>query len=210
MVKRIKKVTKGKITRERKKIIVIGTEGQNKTEVLYFRKLEKKQNKYHCIFAQGNETDPVKIVRNTAKKAKEEKLSFKEGDIAISVFDLDADELKRDLLKKAKEDAENKNVGIVSSNPCFEIWYLEHFGYTTKPFVSSSAVVKELEKKIPGYRKNVCDIELLYPRTKVAIENCGKLDKYHADNNVTDGFANPRTDMYKVVQIIIGEGGGRT
>lgn len=51
MVKRIKKVTKGKVTRERKKIIVIGTEGQNKTEVLYFRELEKKQDGYHCIFA---------------------------------------------------------------------------------------------------------------------------------------------------------------
>ena len=51
MVKRIKKVTKGKVTRERKKIIVVGTEGQNKTEVLYLRELEKKQNKYHCIFA---------------------------------------------------------------------------------------------------------------------------------------------------------------
>ena len=94
MVKRIKKITKEKVTRERKKIVVIGTEGKNKTEALYFRELEKKQNRYHCIFAPGNETDPVKIVRNTAKKAREEGLSFKEGDMAISVFDLDADEAK--------------------------------------------------------------------------------------------------------------------
>ena len=43
MVKRIKKVTKGKVTRERKKIIVVGTEGQNKTEVLYLRELEKSR-----------------------------------------------------------------------------------------------------------------------------------------------------------------------
>lgn len=210
MVKRIKKVTKGRVTRERKKIIVIGTEGQNKTEVLYFRELEKKQSRYHCIFAQGNETDPVKIVQNTVRKAKEEELSFKEGDIAISVFDLDADDSKRDQLKKAKEDAGKKNIGIVSSNPCFEVWYLEHFGYTTKPFVSSNAVIRELEKKIPKYQKNVCDFETLYPKTEAAIENCEKLDKYHADNNVTDEFANPRTDMYKVVRVLVGEGGGRS
>ena len=95
MVKRIKKVTKGKVTRERKRIIVIGTEGHNKSEILYFRELEKKQNRYHCIFANGNETDPVKIVRNTARKVKEEELSFKEGDMAISVFDLDVDESKQ-------------------------------------------------------------------------------------------------------------------
>ena len=209
MVKRIKKVTKGRATRERKKIIVIGTEGQNKTEVLYFRELEKKQNKYHCIFAQGNETDPVKIVRNTAKKAKEEDILFKEGDVAISVFDLDVDKSKQAQLKEAKEVAEKKNVSIVSSNPCFEVWYLEHFGYTTKPFVSSSAVVRELEKSIPGYRKNKCYFEILYPMTAAAINNCEKLDMYHTDNNVTDEFANPRTDMYKVARILVAEGGDK-
>ena len=92
MVKRIKKVTKGRVTRERKRVIVIGTEGLNKTEILYFKELEKKQEKYHCIFAKGNETDPVKIVRNTAKRAREEELSYKEGDMAVSIFDLDVDE----------------------------------------------------------------------------------------------------------------------
>ena len=207
MVKRIKKVTREKVTRERKKIIVIGTEGKNKTEVLYFRELEKKQRKYHCIFVPGNETDPVKIVRNTAKKAKEEELSIKEGDMAISVFDIDADESKIPQLQEAKESAKRKNISIVSSNPCGEVWYLEHFGYTTKPFVSSAAVIKELEKKIPGYQKSVCNFELLYPRTETAIKNCEKLDLYHADNSEADEFANPRTDMYKVVRNIISEGG---
>ncbi len=207
MVKRIKKITKGKITRERKKIIVIGTEGHNKTEELYFRELEKKQKRYHFIFAQGNETDPIKIVRNTAKKAKDEELSAKEGDMAISVFDLDVDENKRNQLEKAKEVAQKKNVNIMSSNPCFEVWYLEHFGYTSKPFFSSNAVIKELEKKIPGYHKNVCDFNILYPKTKAAIDNCKKLDEYHVGNNEPDEFANPRTDIYRVVQTLIDKGG---
>ncbi len=209
MVKRIKKVTKGRVTRERKKIIIIGTEGKNKTEVLYFRELEKKQDRYHCIFAPGNETDPVKIVRNTAKKAREEKLSLKEGDMAISVFDLDADESKGSQLKEAKENAIKKNISIVSSNPCFEVWYLEHFGYTTKPFSSSAAIIKEVEKMIPGYQKNTCDFELLYPKTETAIINCEKLDLYHEDNSEINEFANPRTDVYKVVRAIIGKGGDK-
>ena len=203
MVKRIKKVTKGRVTRERKKIIVIGTEGQNKTEVLYFRELEKKQNRYHCIFAQGNETDPVKIVRNTARRVKEEELSFKEGDMAISVFDLDLDEAKYLQLQEAKAVAGKKNIQIITSNPCFEVWYLEHFGFSTKPFSSSSAAVKELEKKLPGYQKNNCDFELLYPKTKDAINNCERLDKYHTDNSDVTEMANPRTDMYKVIKDII-------
>ena len=203
MVKRIKKVTKGKVTRERKKIIVIGTEGQNKTEVLYFRELEKKQDGYHCIFARGNETDPVKIVRNTAKKVKEENLSFKAGDMAISVFDLDVDEAKYLQLQEAKTIAEKKSIQIITSNPCFEIWYLEHFGFSTKPFSSSSAVVKELERQLPGYNKNHCDIEVLYPNTEQAIKNCERLDKFHSDNMETVETANPRTDIYKVVKILV-------
>lgn len=210
MVKRIKKVTRGKVTRERKKIIVIGTEGQNKTEVLYFRELEKTQNRYHCIFTHGNETDPVKIVRNTAKKSREESLSFKDGDMAISVFDLDLDGSKRGQLEEAKEYAQKRSIDIVCSNPCFEVWYLEHFGYTTKPFASSTAVIKELGKKIPEYSKNACEFDLLYPKTAAAIKNCEKLDLYHQGNNAADEFANPRTDMYKVVRTIIGKEGEKT
>lgn len=193
------------MTRERKKIIVVGTEGKNKTEILYFRELEKKQSGYHCIFAQGNETDPVKIVRNTAKRVKEEGLSFKEGDMAISLFDLDVDGSKISQLKEAKENARNKNILIVSSNPCFEVWYLEHFGFSSKPYSSSNAAVKELEKKLPGYRKNRCDFDVLFPKTKEAIKNCERLDAYHADNHEDVEKANPRTDVYKIVRMIMGE-----
>lgn len=92
MVKRIQKVTKSRITKKRKNIIVVGTEGKNnKTEENYLRNLERTQQKYHFIFASGNETDPVKIVRNTIKKAKAEELSYKDGDLAVSIFDLDLD-----------------------------------------------------------------------------------------------------------------------
>ena len=207
MVKRIKKVTKGKVTRERKKLVVIGAEGLNKTEILYFKELENKQNVYHCIFARGSETDPVKIVLNTAKKARKEEVSFQKGDMAISVFDLDVDEAKYAQLEEARVEAGKRNVRIVSSNPCFEIWYLEHFGYTTKPFIDSNAVIRELEKKMPGYRKNRCDFDTLYPKTEEAIINCEKLDKYHADNNVDVEFANPRSSVYKIVKILFDKGG---
>ena len=208
MVERIKKVTKGKVTRERKRIVVIGTEGNNKTEVLYFRELERKQNRYHCIFAQGNETDPIGIIQNTIKKADEEELRYHEGDMAISIFDLDLDKEKCAQLQIATANAE-KPLMIVTSNPCFEVWYLEHFGFSTKPFVSSNAAIKELEKRIPGYQKNRCDMDLLYPKTKEAIRNCERLDKYHKDNDDLNVMANPRTDVYKVVRDFIGERGDK-
>ena len=212
MVKRIKKITKSKPTRERKRIIVVGTEGNNKTEETYFHMLEKKQNKYHLIFAEGNDTDPVNIVKNTLSRAKAEELVYKQGDMAVSIFDLDVDVTKKEQLQEAKEISRGENICIVTSNPCFELWYLEHFGFTSKPFNSSTDLIAELKKHIPKYQKNQLDFETLYPLTKGAIKNCEALDKYHEKNgsNSDKEFNNPRTNVYELVRTIIEETGSGT
>ena len=207
MVRRIKKITKNHPTRERKKIIVIGTEGDNKTESLYLRNLEKTQETYHFIFASGNETDPVKIVKNTIKKAKVEGISPRQGDLAISIFDLDLDSSKKNQLISAKNLSLNSNVLIITSNPCFEVWYLEHFGYTSKSFNNNAELIEELKKHVPKYRKSICDFEILYPLTEDAIKNCEMLDKHHRINSSEDmlEFSNPRTDVYQLIKLITNE-----
>ena len=209
MVNRIKKVVKSGATRERRKIIVVGTEGKNKTEEQYFRSLEKFQKKYHFIFAGGNDTDPVKIVRNTIKKAKDEDLSFEHGDMAISVFDLDLSHIKEEQVNRASELSKAKGVCLITSNPCFEIWFLEHFAYTSRPFASNDELIRELKKYMPGYSKNSDVSGVLHPMTAVAVENCKKLDKYHMENKSgkLSLFCNPRTDVYKIVEMIIKERG---
>ncbi len=205
MVKRIKKITKGKPTRERRKVIVVGTEGRNRTEILYLRSLEKKQSIYHFIFAEGNETDPLSIVRNTVRKAQKEDLSNKRGDFAVSIFDLDLDSTKVNQLLAAKDLSSKKNVRLITSNPCFEIWYLEHFGYTSKPFVSSDEVIQQLKKYIPDYSKSTDCFEILFPHTAEAVENCSHLEEYHKGNGSNGIFEynNPRTDMYKLVEAVM-------
>ena len=206
MVSRAKKVKKNKITRNRKKLMIIGTEGNNKTEENYFREMEHMQNEFHLVFTTGNETDPVNIVKNTIKTKNKEDISIKRGDVAISVFDLDVDEKKKPQLLEAKKLADNGHVRIITSNPCFEVWYLEHFGYSSKPFTSSNDVIKLLTKYCPRYQKNQCDFELFYPLTDKAIHNCKLLDEFHK-NNGTDGieeFNNPRTDVHRIVEVLIG------
>ncbi len=201
MVKRVKKVTKGKITRERKKVIIVGTEGNNKTEEIYLRNLERVQNQYHFIFSPQNDTDPVNIVKNTILKSRQEDISRKQGDFAVSIFDLDVDDTKQKQFKEAKELADSKNVDIITSNPCFELWFLEHFLYTSKPFYDSSELIRELKKYIPEYTKYANVFELLYPKINSAIKNCEKLDEHHNKSNSSgvSAFSNPRTDMYKLV-----------
>lgn len=205
MVRKIKKVTKSHPTRERKKIIVVGTEGKNKTETLYLRNLEKTQKSYHFIFASGNETDPVKILKNTIRTAKAEEISSKRGDLAISIFDLDLDNSKKDQLSQAKELSAKSRIMIVTSNPCFEVWYLEHFGYTSKSFNSNAELIEELKINIPKYQKNNCDFDLLYPLTDDAIRNCERLDAHHKENSSEEPFEfnNPRTDIYRIIKLIL-------
>ncbi len=205
MVKKIQKVTKSTPTRERRKIIVIGTEGKNKTEELYLRHLERTQGNYHFIFANGNDTDPLNIVKNTIKKAREEELAFKKGDLAFSIFDLDLDRSKEKQLELARELSLTKKVSLITSNPCFEIWYLEHFGFTTKPFQNNAELINELKRFLPNYAKNRVDFDVLYPLTEDAIANCKRLSEYHSGGS-SEGdpsFANPRTEVYRIVEIIM-------
>jgi len=204
MVK-IEPVTKNHPNRERKKVILVGTEGKNKTEELYLRELEGTQKKYHFIFAAGNETDPVKITRNTIKSLKKEGLRIKNGDMALSMFDLDAKDEKRVQLAEAKKIAAKANVSLITSNPCFEIWYLEHLGYSSKAFRNSEEVIKQILKKMPEYKKNTCDFDKLYPLTDKAIRNCEKLELHHekTSTETMHEFDNPRTDVYKIVKIIM-------
>jgi len=205
MVRRIKKTVKSKPSRERKKLIVVGTEGNNKTEELYLRYIEKKQSIYHFIFAPGNETDPENIVSNTVRKAKEEELSQKNGDMAISLFDLDLDNSKEEQLIKAKKLAVSKGITLYSSNPCFEIWYIEHFGYTSKPFNSSADVIKYLKKYIPDYTKNMISYDQIYSKTQEAIINCIQLDNHHkkVGEKLLPEYYNPQTEVYKLIQKIV-------
>ena len=67
MVRNIKEFKKNKPTRERKVLVIVGTEGKNKTEQLYLKEFEKTQRKYHFIFTKGDDTDPENIVKNTIK-----------------------------------------------------------------------------------------------------------------------------------------------
>lgn len=202
MVKRIQKAVKEQPTRKRKKIIVVGTEGKNKTEVLYLRELERKQNQYHFIFDQGKETDPVRIVESTIKRVKKEQLSFENGDLAVSIFDMDLNPAKRTQLVQAKSLSSKENVDLITSNPCFEIWFLEHFHYTAKPFNNNQELIKELQKFIPNYSKNQSFFEILFPRIQDAISNCKSLDEHHKQhfNETIWELCNPRTDFYMFIE----------
>lgn len=116
-------------TRKRNPFVVIGCEGKNKTEKLYF----KNFNTRTCIvkFSTGNSTDPVGIVNDLINYIDNE-IGRVEGDRYFVVLDTDVNQNKQNQIDEAKRIASENGIEFITSTPTFEFWYRLHFGYTTK------------------------------------------------------------------------------
>lgn len=192
--------------RKERNIIVLGCEGKNnRTEELYFTNLERKYKNYHFIFACGK-NDPVGIVKQTIEKAKRNNINIKEGDLAFCVFDVDVDRTKEKNIDSARSTASNSKycIELITSNPCFELWYLQHFAYSTKPFNNSDETIKELNKYINNYSKTRDYNDLLLPKTNDAIINATKIIEHHKKygNEKNRAYFNPSTYVHKIVMRI--------
>lgn len=204
MVKELDRRARNK--RKERNVVILGCEGRNnRTEELYFTSLEKKNKKYHFIFASGK-NDPIGIVKNTINKAKANNININDGDLAFSVFDVDLDKTKENKINSGRSIGRKSKykVEVITSNPCFEVWYLQHFINSTKPFNSSDEAVNELNKYIVNYRKSNCYETLLLPRTEYAIDNSKRLKNYNEEFSIEKNpdYYNPNTSVYKIVEQI--------
>lgn len=203
MVRRATKKDRKRYTRERKEIILIATEGKNKTERNYFREFNRSIKGCAIVFSDGNNTDPVNIVHDALNSADKRDIEPRNGDSIYAVFDTDFK--KESQISEARKLAERNGVEIILSNPCFEVWLLLHFRYSTRGYQSNNEVIKELNDVWPEYRKNIASFKQLRDRCEDAIENTGKLKKFHNETKGTDIVerCNPSTDVDKLVTRII-------
>lgn len=193
-------------TRTRKKIIIISTEGKNKTETKYFRKFNS--DKVKIIFARGNATDPVKMAEELVQECEEKDIKKDYGDRAYCLVDSDIDSKKNEQIARADVVAgRNKkyNMEIIVSGPCFEEWFICHHRYSTKQYNSNEEVLDDVEAVIPDYSKDREDIyELLVDYQEQAIQNAKKLDKHCTESGRkrhTSDFQ-PSTEVYKIIEEI--------
>jgi hypothetical protein len=203
MVKRVEQKKRGKLTRRRKKIILIGAEGNNKTEQNYFKRFNSRESEYVVIFAKGNDTDPLKVAKSVYKSSRpnEEDLHFDDGDCAYCVVDTDVDYAKQSKIDEAIKYGSNKHIEVILSNPCFEIWFLQHFTYSTKSFSSNDAVIEELKNYIPSYEKNGDVFDALLPHIQTAKQNALKLEQYHdkVGHRKKSMERNPSSEVYVII-----------
>ena len=183
-----------------KPVYLLVVEGWNVTESSYFQGFQCQESSVNIKILRPNSvTDPKKMLSELRKKQKSLQLNLKKGDKLFLIADLDCDEEKAKTIRELME--KNKDVDFIISNPCFEIWFLMHFVYSTKSFIDGKALIKELKKYIPDYEKNADVAEILSYKTETAIKNAEKLEQYFESMGAQwpGEECNPRTDVHRIV-----------
>jgi hypothetical protein len=105
-------------------------------------------------------------------------------DITYLVYDLDVPEMLGKLQAI-------KNTVLLSSNPCFELWYLLHF-QEQKAAIASNACNLKLKQHHPNYNKGLFNKELknrIEEKQAKAVNRASKLTE----------FENPSSQLYKFI-----------
>ncbi|MEE1008006.1 MAG: RloB family protein [Agathobacter sp.] len=187
--------------RQRNKVILLMLENpSNKTEFTYFTSLQRDLKRVTLRPIKSKYSDPINMLNELKRKqeANEQDISK-----AYVVLDLDVNQNRINVISNLNK--QDQKIFIMS-NPCFEIWYLNHKDYTTHFFESSSNVKKFIsqDKYIPGYHESMDVYDLLSPYINDAILNSKKQVEYGEDlYSWPSKDFNPRTDVYKLVEEII-------
>ncbi|MBW6411671.1 RloB family protein [Clostridium weizhouense] len=174
--------------------IVIICEGKD-TETIYLDNFNSKYTKVDVRIAdknskgknKGKATDPENLVKKAIEiKEKDYDINEEDGDRVWCVFDVDinynnnnAMQSKINEIQKAKTLSSKNKIRLGISNPCFELWYLLHFEYTTANLKNYDDVKKRLDKYISNYDKNKNVYSELKDNLTTAISNSKKLKKHH-------------------------------
>ena len=142
MARRIEQIQRNRKNRKTKESILFEFEGKNKTEEIYFRNFQKRDNPYNLKFAYGNDTDPVSMVKSLISYMKKEEINTANNDKIYCVFDADIDISKQKRIDEAIRLASENGIEMIISIPCFELWYRLHYSYTSKVIVSNNSSIK--------------------------------------------------------------------
>lgn len=184
--------------RKRKPLIYIVCEGQNQTERKYFNHFKDRYAPYNLFVENGGSTD----ILNMAKKANaifaDKQLDVALGDKVYCLVDLDLDKDKYDKYVKAKN--RYKNIELIPSNPCFEIWLMYYFTKNPRVLRSSQKVKDAMAKYIPGYTESmdVIAVANLLDKHLIAINNA-EAKNSNFDEDMKEIDKNPYTEVATVV-----------
>lgn len=203
MARKFSEKKRNSSARSRKPVILIIAEGRNVTETQYFKQFQRQYSPYTIKpLAPGSVTDPKKMLDAIERYWKQFDLSYSDGDRAYVVLDLDCSEQKARLIEKLEKESETAR--FIVSNPCFEVWYLLHYQYSTHAYSDGNEVIRDLKKYIPDYKKSTNVFPKLSGLLDTAIVNSRKLKEFYDEmgSKWPSSECNPRTDVPEIINEI--------
>lgn len=192
-------------------ILIVG-EGQE-TEPNYFHGLKGEEAvlaRFRVTVKKGHGRSAEDIVNeaiNYKKGAEHRGPGFDEVWCVLDVEGMN----KRDSLGRAVALAEDYDIRLCLSNPCFEIWLLSHFVKSTRSYNDCAEVILHLSKYWRDhcgndYQKNDDRIyQGVSGLTSTAIENAQWVRETHrANNKKSVAEANSSTEVYLLVKQLTG------
>jgi hypothetical protein len=189
--------------REPHPFVLIVCEGA-KTEPNYFGRFRSAYRlssaNIHIMPADG--TDPMSIVAFA-----ERELVAADYDRAYCVFDRDGHANYGQALQRVAQSDLSKTGRLVAipSVPCFEIWVLLHFNYSTTAYntvgqeSACARVIREVKKHLPKYAKGYASVfDELESRMEQAIKHAMQLEVHNSKTR----SSNPATQLHKLVDFL--------
>lgn len=205
---------RGSRFRQIKPVVLIVTEG-SQTEPKYFERFKNRQTNIDIKViggGGGKGTDYGSLVREAVIYMEKNGISEQNGDRMWVIADADVNynvpdpvTSKSRQLEAAKKKAKKHGIRIALSNPCFEVWFLLHFRYSSGYLQDYAAVLTQLRSYLPDYEKTVEVSNILAEHTERAVLNAEKLAAHHKKSGHIDLCCievNPYTDVYELVKSI--------
>jgi hypothetical protein len=182
--------------------VLLVCEGK-KTEPYYFEglRIHYALNSVNISIRPADGSDPVSIVQFALRH-------IDEFDRGYCVFDRDEHANFDTALTMLRESqpGQTGKLTAIPSFPCFEIWPLLHFRYSTAEIYRvgrqspGDVAVRELSKFIPGYTKGHSGVfRILLPTLPVGMRNAAQLER----DNIRTRSNNPGTKLHRLVHYLM-------
>ncbi|MDT0527505.1 RloB family protein [Micromonospora sp. DSM 115977] len=137
---------------------------------------------------------PLTLVRMAA-----DRLADPEVDECWCIFDTEWPKNHPNLFD-ARQLAQAKGIGLVISNPCFELWLILHHREFTR-FVST-AEAESMSRKLDGRAGKSIDSNVYMPLRKQAARRAERLDQSHSRNGTAFPDDNPSSGMHRFLRAL--------
>lgn len=102
----------------------------------------------------------------------------------------------------ARQLAQAKGIGLVISNPCFELWLILHHREWTR-FIST-AEAESISRKLDGRTGKSIDSSVYMPLRKQAARRAERLEQRHTSNGAPFPDDNPSSGMHQLLRALEG------